>query len=360
LTLLAWLGEDTVGIGVIDQVDPWTYLLTQFRVFGTYVRLLLVPYPQSLEYDFAAVDSVWRLGFLAGLAGVAGLIAGGVGLRRRRGSGWAGIGLLAFLVLLAPTSSIIPSRDFAFEHRLYLPLLGVVVFLAVMAARLPRRTAVLALLLVVWGSLAVNRGRAWSADVTLWEDTVDKAPNKVRAWFNLGGAYLAAGDPRAREAFLRVLELDPGSAEAAYNLGIVEHRSGNLVEALAWYERALGQSPGYWPAHNNIGNARALLGDHAGSAEAYLRTLDLNPDYWPAQFNLALAYSAMNRPDQAVPRLRTVLDWEPDFDEARALLALSLVRLGRTGEADEETRRLGAMPESILIDGNPAPLTAPN
>ncbi len=37
---------------------------------------------------------------------------------------WAGLTGVAFWVLLAPTSSFIPSYDFAFEHRLYMPMLG--------------------------------------------------------------------------------------------------------------------------------------------------------------------------------------------------------------------------------------------
>src|SRR2546422_7397213 len=39
-----------------------------------------------------------------------------------------GLCVLAFFILLAPTSSIVPSVDAAFEHRLYLPMLAFSVF----------------------------------------------------------------------------------------------------------------------------------------------------------------------------------------------------------------------------------------
>ena len=358
LGLLAWLGEETVGLGAISRVDPWTYFLTEARVVYTYLRLLLVPYPQSLEYDFQPSTSVFEPAVLLGLAGLALLLAGAVMLRRTARFEWAGVGALVFFLLLVPTTSFIPSHDFAFEHRLYLPLLGFAVFAGVVLSRFRYRTWILVSLLAIWSGFTLNRGNVWASDVALWEDTVAMTPDKARAWFNLGGAYMDANDSRAGAAFLRVLELDPASIEAFYNLGVLEQQAGNPIEALGWYERAVGVAPEYWPAFNNIGNARSTLNDNAGAIEAYERTLELNPEYWPTQYNMAIAYTAMNRPDLAVPRLRTALDWEPNFDQARALLALSLSQLGRTLEAEQERALLGRTTREALVSADPTPLQA--
>ena len=46
---------------------------------------------------------------------------------------WLGYLGVWFFVILAPTSSIVPIKDLAFEHRMYLPLAAVVV-LAVFSA----------------------------------------------------------------------------------------------------------------------------------------------------------------------------------------------------------------------------------
>jgi tetratricopeptide (TPR) repeat protein len=204
--------------------------------------------------------------------------------------------------------------------------------------------------------LTVARGRTWSTDVRLWEATVQQVGSKARAWFNLGGAYLAAGDPRARDAFLRVLDLEPGRPEVFYNLGLIDQREGSLVTALSWYEQALGMDADYWPALVNSGNVRHALGDPVGAIAAYLDTLAVNPDYWPAQYNLAVVYADTDRPDLAEARLRTVLDWEPEFRDARALLAVSLSQLGRDAEAEREWTVLGIEP---VDPGRTADVPAP-
>ena len=106
LALLA--DEKTVGFHM--DASPLAYLQTQTRVIYTYLRLLFFPYPQSLEYEFHDAG-----GFLA----AAGLLLMVIAAWRLRS-----YSILAFFILLAPTSSIIPSADMAFEHRLYLPMLA--------------------------------------------------------------------------------------------------------------------------------------------------------------------------------------------------------------------------------------------
>ena len=360
LGVLAWLGEETVGVGATNEVGPWSYCLTQVRVMYTYLRLLVFPYPQSLEYDFPSVDSVFELSILARLTGLIVLFSVSLWLLKHPRHKWAGVGALSFFILLAPTSSVIPSLDFAFEHRLYMPMLGFALFAAHWLTRLRRRNVVVGIMVLVLASLTLNRERAWSSEVTLWEDTVAKAPRKSRAWFNLGGAHLESDPARAREAFLNVIELEGEFPEALYNLGVIEQGEGNNLDAMGWYQRTLRQDPDYWPAVNNMGNVRFGLQDYVGAVADFERTLELNQDYWPAQYNLAIVYVTLGRPDNAVPKLRTVLDWRPEFSEARYLLALALDQLGSAVEAEREFERLDpgfARSRSGFTDLSPLPAT---
>ena len=147
--------------------------------------------------------------FLVGFIGLAAMLFAVFKLLRHPRYRWAGVGSAAFFILLAPTSSIIPSRDFAFEHRLYLPMLGFALFAAFWLSRLRYRNVVLGCVIAVLSLLTVQRGSVWASDVRLWEDTTRKAPRKARAWFNLGGAYLGADHGRAREAFSTSIALQP-------------------------------------------------------------------------------------------------------------------------------------------------------
>jgi tetratricopeptide (TPR) repeat protein len=333
LALLARANEGSVGIGAAKEITPFRYLLTETRVVYTYLRLLVFPYPQSLEYEFVNAGSFFSA------AGIAAIAVAGWLLRRRI----EGFCILAFLILLAPTSSIIPSLDAAFEHRLYLPMLAFSLLVAYAISRVRFRTPIGLAILSVLAIMTLRREVAWSSDIALWEDTVQHAPGKARVWFNLGGAYLNSDPGKARAALLRALELRPDFPEALYDLGVIEQEKKHWDLALAYYQRAVDDKPDYWPAWNNMGNTFFAIGQQTRAMDCLERTLRLNPDYWPAQYNIAIVHYLSGRFTEAAPRLRTVLDWQPDFREARYLLAKSLTQAGYRAEADSEWRRLGEM-----------------
>ena len=345
IALLAYRNENTVGIGAAGTISPFRYLLTETRVFFTYLRLLVFPYPQSLEYDFRDAGGV-----ITALA-VTAIIAAAYFLRQPL--------ILAFFVLLAPTSSVIPSADAAFEHRLYLPMLAFSLLAALLLAKTPRRTPIAIGLLAILAILTLRRETVWSSDVALWEDAVRHAPGKARVWFNLGGAYLNSDPEKARAAFQSALALQPQFPEALYDLGVIEQNRNNWSLALAYYERAIMQQDDYWPAWNNMGNTLFAMGERNRALDYFQKTLRLNPDYWPAQYNTAIVYFISGRYAEAVPRLRTVLDWRPDFREARYLLATSLTRTGDRSAAVEEWKKLG---ETTAAESRHTPtmILAPN
>ncbi len=353
LGLLVYLGEKTVGIGAIDQVSPLKYFLAETRIVYTYLRLLIWPFPQSLEYEFPNTSGILPL------LGILAMLAAAWWLARSSRYRLPGLCILAFVILLAPTSSIIPSADAAFEHRLYLPMLAFSLLTAYLLSKLPRRTWVGIALICILAVLTVRRGIVWSSDIALWEDTVKQAPGKARVWFNLGGAYLNVDPGKARPALLHALDLKPDFTEALYDLGVIEQGKGNWNTALAYYERAIEKDPHYWPAWNNMGNTLFSMGQHERALEYFNETLRLNTDYWPAQYNIAIVNFMSGRYEDALLRLRTVLDWRPDFREARYLLALTLTRAGDRSAADEEFKKLGES-RAAEYRNTPAMISAPS
>src|SRR5262249_23472113 len=338
-------------LGAAGQIAPLRYLLIETRVVFTYLRLLFFPYPQSLEYEFQ------NAGGLLSAAGVAVILT--VGWLRRRTV--IGMCILAFFILLAPTSSIIPSADAAFEHRLYLPMLAFSIFVAYGISKIRRRTWVGLVVCAILSVVTLNRGSVWASDTALWEDAVRRVPGKARALFNLGGAYLDKDKDRARSALLRALELQPQLPDALYDLGVIEQGEKNWGLALAYYQRAVTQQPDYWAAWNNMGNTLFAMGQTERSLEYFEKTLSLNHDYWPAQYNIAIVHYMKGRYRDALPKLKIVLDWRPDFREARYLMAVSLVKTGNRKAADLEWTKLGEVnatesrhtPTTILAPSRP-------
>jgi Flp pilus assembly protein TadD len=137
-------------------------------------------------------------------------------------------------------------------------------------------------------------------------------------------AFQAGNFAGAREAYLRVLKLEPDNLPALVNLGATEYRLGNYDEAERLLRRSLQINPDNPTAWLNLGIlhldrdepmrslaavaqavghtpndpvARNYLGVAAGrnrwfdAAEAELRrAIELQPDYADAHFNLAVFY----------------------------------------------------------------------
>ena len=353
LGVLAYWNEQTVGINAASQVSPLKYFLTETRVVYTYLRLLVLPYSQSLEYDFRETGNILTI------TGIAVMLAAGYFLYRTERWKITGLSILAFFILLAPTSSIIPSVDSAFEHRLYLPMLAFSLFASSLLGAIPRRTVVTTVVIAVLAVTTFRRETVWASDIRLWEDTAQKAPGKARVWFNLGGAYLNIDPEKARASFRRAIALQPHFAEAWYDLGIIEQQKGNLSEALADYGTAVAQKPDYWPAWNNMANTLFASGQQERALTYLRQTLDLNPNYWPAQYNIAVVHYMRGRYLDAIPKLRIVLDWQPDFRDARYLLATSLARAGDRAAADKEFKKLGGTHDAESVPA-PSMMVAPS
>jgi len=182
-------------------------LLTQSRIVIWYLSLFLWPTLSRLSLEHDVVLSVSLLDPPSTLPAIMLLmILGWLTLRFRRRFPLITYGSVWYFLNLVIESSIVP-LELIFEHRLYLPSVGislVVVCLLVegLSYLLARRSArdlaiittcVFALFFSGLTLLTFYRNEAWQSSVTLYEDGVKKAPNHPRAHANLAVAYGRAG-----------------------------------------------------------------------------------------------------------------------------------------------------------------------
>jgi tetratricopeptide (TPR) repeat protein len=135
---------------------------------------------------------------------------------------WIAFALAWAMLQLIPLYLLLPRIDIGNERQLYLAswplLLALVIEMKLWLDGKPFRLAAAALLLG-FISLTIMRNQAYASEISLWEDTVRKSPDKARVHNNLGHAYLQAqryGD--ARREFATALQLDPQLYQARYNL----------------------------------------------------------------------------------------------------------------------------------------------
>ena len=175
---------------------PWyDYLFPECRVIWIYVRLFIAPFGLNLDRDVPISRSVIDYGAIIGLIGLVALAAAAWIYRRK--FPLASYGYFVFLLLLAPTSSIVPLADPYAERRMYLPFIGLLLIVAEFLSRwkAARNTILLTLagVLAVEAAVTYQRNQLWGNAIAIWKDTSDKSPRKVRPNFQLASAYYDAG-----------------------------------------------------------------------------------------------------------------------------------------------------------------------
>ena len=267
---------------------PWTtYLMTETGVIVHYLRLAFWPSPLVLDYDIRQATSLSSVAVPFVLLSMT-FVLGCWGVVRRNPWGFAA---LAFFILLAPTSSVLPIvTEIAAEHRMYLPLAIVVVLALAGIEQLLLRVAsrrgatfLLAVLAAVTAAQlttqTVARNAVYASDAGIWFETVQKQPHNARARNNYASDLLKSGQARAAAEQLQLAVADsPNFAEAHANLGIALATEGRPAEAITHFERALTINPFYTAAYEHLADAYEAQHQLAKAVKYFLKTLDQRPD----------------------------------------------------------------------------------
>ena len=365
-TLQSFGGSSHVGFQ-IENLSPATYFVTEWKVLVTYLRLLVWPAGQLVDWFFepARLADPATLGSLALLlllaaAGIALVVRG---YRRDDEAGAAsrvaGFGVLWFFLVLAPTSSIVPLADVIEEHRVYLAGWGMLAALVVLAERLLHRVrpdrrvaaggAVAALVLCTLAGLAWHRNGVWTSRLALWSSEVARRPENFRAHANLGYAYNERGryDEALRE-YQEALRRSAGRPQSqwliASNVGTALMNLGRYREALPYVERAMELRPDDPDPVFNLAHLRMSLGDAAQAEALALRALKLNPRHTTAMNLLAQIRLDARDSAGAIEWLERAIQANPDDSAGWLNLGEVMASLGRTGEACQLWRRAASSP----------------
>jgi hypothetical protein len=105
-------------------ITTWTYFLTSCNVIWTYIRLLVLPIHQNLDYDYPVAKTLLEFPTLLSFLGHAAVIAAAFILYKKKNALLLPFCVAFFYITLSPTQSIVPIVDLIFEHRVYLPSVG--------------------------------------------------------------------------------------------------------------------------------------------------------------------------------------------------------------------------------------------
>ena len=305
----------------LPSISPGQYLLTQFRVIVTYIRLLFIPVNQNLDYDYHIAKSLLELPTIAGLIFIASILAIAVKIFHRYRL--ISFGIFWFFLTLLPESSVIPIRDVIFEHRLYLPMVGFSFFLAgalyyIFEERSFRVMVILPLVITsCYAILSYGRNNIWKDELTLWDDTARKSPKKARPYNNRGNAYFEKGElASAISDFNRAIELDPKLAKVYNNRGSAYLTQGKLSQAMSDFNKAIEIDPNLVKAYNSRGDIYRAQGDLSRAISDFSKAIIINPNYAQAYDNRGAAYARQGSLSQALADFNKVIEIDPNYAEA--------------------------------------------
>ena len=287
-------------------------VLTQPRVIFFYLGQFLYPAPArlSIEHDFVISTSLFSPP--STLFAVTGMLiwigAGVTALFRARGRPWAFLALWP-LVNLAIESSFVP-LELVFEHRMYLPMVGLCGLAALglltgleHAHTTRLRTAVVAVaaaLALLLQQATHARVQIWNDPVALWTGALDHAPTSARPRVSLAAAYMKRKEyQRAERLLLEAIGLDEQDVFAHTKLGVVFTFTNRLPLAVHALERAVQLDPARAESHGNLGFAYLWLGQVDRAIEHLEVATAAKPWDAPAHLNLGIAYKRKGWLDRA-------------------------------------------------------------
>ncbi len=162
-------------------LTPYNYFLTQLRVHITYLRLIFLPINQHLDYDYPISESLFEWKVI--LSGLFLLTLFVLAIRYRKKYPVFSIGILWYFIASAVESSIIPIPNVIFEHRLYISMIGIVLFVLFILFKVLRNKLIVVMVIMVSLSayLTHERNIIWNSEEKLWEESYILSPNKYRA-----------------------------------------------------------------------------------------------------------------------------------------------------------------------------------
>ncbi|MCA9096420.1 MAG: tetratricopeptide repeat protein, partial [Planctomycetaceae bacterium] len=341
-------GSAGFGLGMTSL----EYALSQFGIISRYLRLTFYPHPLALDYGMWLAKTpgeIWPYVVLIVL-----LVVGTFWLWIRQPR-W-GFAAFFFWFTLGPTSSVVPLvTQTAAEHRMYLPLAGLIPFVVLgftwlwsrMMENLLRKgwdvgpLAGFRVLLAVsivgsLGWMSYERNKLYQDPIAIWKSNTEAWPQNPRAHSTLAWKLFESGKySEALEACDTTLEIFefPG---IHFLKGEIFKQLGQTDQMMVSYGDEIRFHPDHAPSYHNRGVARSLQGDLEGAEEDLIEATRLRPYYAAYFVNLGKVQQQLKKNDQALKSYSECLRINPRQADIYQLRGALYEQIGQFAEAESD------------------------
>jgi tetratricopeptide (TPR) repeat protein len=179
-------------------------------------------------------------------------------------------------------------------------------------------------------------------------------PESANAHINLG--ILLKNLKRYEESereYREAIRIKPDLAEAHINLGILLYDLKRYKESEREYREAIRIKPDLAEAHINLGLLLDNLKRYKESEREYREAIRINPDLAEAHFNLGILLKDLKRYEESEREYREAIRINPDYVAAHYNLGILLKDLKRYEESEREYREaIGINPDYVAAHFN--------
>ncbi len=357
-------------------------LYTEWRVLIYYLSMILLPLPSriTLMYNYSTSNTLFDpittfLSLLFILASLAYALFSRNPLIT--------FGIFWYSLNLIVESSIFP-LEFVFLHRLYTPMLGILVILLYAIFSFITNYVHLNHIRIACGWIVIffmiftfQRNLVWQEPEMLWKDNLEKAPYSLIPNINIANIYANNKDySKAMEHLNRAIKHYPRNHLAYYSKGLIYTSQKEYKKAVLNYKTAIRIAPNFSKPYNNLGNTyielnqldkaiemfeegisrtadkNTLMNMHYNLGNVYLKqkknelaidhftkSLDINPLFMNAYIDRGRGYANLEEYKKAIDQYNKVLKVVPRFDLAYLHKGAALEKLGEYFEAIECYRK---------------------
>ncbi|MBF0357201.1 MAG: tetratricopeptide repeat protein [Magnetococcales bacterium] len=123
------------------------------------------------------------------------------------------------------------------------------------------------------------------------------------------------------------------AAQEALQKAIAYHQSGQIDQAMYWYNETLNAQPTNTTALGNLGSILQNQGKLDEAILYHRKTISIKPDLATAHSNLGVAVQEQGKLDEAVACFQKAISIKPDFAEAHNNLGFAQIEIGKLDEA---------------------------
>jgi Tfp pilus assembly protein PilF len=197
-------------------------------------------------------------------------------------------------------------------------------------------------LLCVLSSLTIKQEGVWKNTFTLWNNVIEKQPEKKIPFAYLGRGLIFDEQGRLDRAFddySKAIALVPSYYKAYINRAIVYSKMGQTEKAIADYDKVISLNPYSYEAYNNKGLIYSNAGSFDRAIAQYNSAIGIDPNDPLAYANRGLAYSLLGEPRPAFEDLNRAIELDRNYARAYDIRARLYLKIRDSDRAAQDFQR---------------------